>query len=301
MTSRQIEYFLAVTKYKSFSLAARNLYVSQPAVSQQLVVLESEIGFPLFVREHHNVELTEYGHIFYDACTKIEYVLADAKEKMTELADNAKQHLTIGILEGTTIPWLADRIQEFSASYADGTVSIESHSFSGLKRGIEDGSLDLIVSILVETDISSISAKKLCDAPCIFVISRNHPLAHEPLINIQDFDGGIFYQIANKELPTAADVMNKICGHYGIYPKRIINVPNPSSMLLMLTSGVGVAVLDKYSYPDILHFNSLRTIETDLCHDVNVMWDTENENPLLKIFLEYVSKKENAGYLDSGI
>lgn len=295
MTSRQIEYFLAVTKYKNFSLAAQNLYVSQPAVSQQLVVLESEIGFPLFIREHHNVELTDYGHIFYDACTKIKTVLADAKEKMIEFNVNTKQHLTIGMLEGTTIPWLSKMIQDFSASYADETISIESHSFSGLKKGIEDGSLDLIVSILVETNTPSIIVKKLCDAPCIFVISRNHPLSHEPVINIEDFNGGIFYQIAKKELPTAADVMKKICSHYNIYPKRIINVPNPSSMLLMLTSGVGVAVLDKYSYPDILHFNSLRTIETDLCHDVNIMWDTKNENPLLKTFLKYMSQKRTTG------
>ncbi len=293
MTSRQIEYFLAVTKYKSFSLAAQNLYVSQPAVSQQLVVLESEIGFPLFVREHHNVELTDYGHIFYDACTKMQYVFTAAKEKMAELADSVKQHLTIGILEGITIPWLNDVIQAFSAPYADETVTIESHSFSGLKSGVESGTLDLIVTILVETDNPSIAVKKLCDAPCIFVISRNHPLAHETMINIGDFDGGIFYQIAKKELPTAADVMNKICTHYDIYPKRIINVPNPSSMLLMLTSGVGVAVLDKYSYPDILHFNSLRTIDTDLCHDVNIMWNTENENPLLGAFLEYAAERSS--------
>ena len=64
MTSRQLDYFSTIAECQNFSAAAKKLYVSQPAISQQIQVLEEEIGYPLIHRTRHHVELTEYGQIF---------------------------------------------------------------------------------------------------------------------------------------------------------------------------------------------------------------------------------------------
>ena len=61
MTKTQISYFLEVAKCLNFSKAAENLYVSQPAVSKQIALMESELGFPLFDRTNKVIRLTESG------------------------------------------------------------------------------------------------------------------------------------------------------------------------------------------------------------------------------------------------
>ncbi len=83
--------------------------------------------------------------------------------------------------------------------------------------------------------------------------------------------------------------MNSLYTHFDITPQKVINVPNPSSMLLMLESGVGVGVLDRYCYPELRKYSALRSLNIDLKHDVTAAWDSQNTNPLIKQFLDYIS------------
>ena len=61
---RELRYALSVAKERSFTKAAARLNISQSAVSEQVRLLEDEIGFPLFRRTSHGVELTERGRTF---------------------------------------------------------------------------------------------------------------------------------------------------------------------------------------------------------------------------------------------
>lgn len=67
MNSRQVECFITIVEQKSFSKAASLLYLSQSVVSYQIRLLEKEIGFPLFLRDRHPVQLTDGGELFYKA------------------------------------------------------------------------------------------------------------------------------------------------------------------------------------------------------------------------------------------
>lgn len=287
MTSRQLDYFSTIAECQNFSAAARKLYVSQPAISQQIQVLEEEIGYPLIHRTRHHVELTEYGQIFLQFCQKLKDDYTDLCDSMYELKKSKENQFTIGLLEGLSIPWFSRLLQYFSAENPDCIVSIQSHSFSGLTRELQQNRLDLTLSLLLDSTEPEILVKKLCESPCMFVISRNHPLSQKNEICIRDFDNNIFYQITQDELPSAPRIMADVCQHYGISPKQIIPVPNPSSMLLMLTSGVGVTLLDKYTYPEILKFNSLKTIDTDYSHNLNLMWNAKTANPYTEKFVSY--------------
>lgn len=76
MRLRQIEYFVAIEKYGSFTRAAAELYVSQPSISQQVLALERELGAPLFERVPSGIALTRAGSAFLPEAQKI---LADVE------------------------------------------------------------------------------------------------------------------------------------------------------------------------------------------------------------------------------
>ena len=71
MTFRALEIFLAVADEKSFGKAAQKLFISQPSVTQQIKKIENELGFALFLRDKHNVELTKAGEIVQEAAHSI--------------------------------------------------------------------------------------------------------------------------------------------------------------------------------------------------------------------------------------
>lgn len=290
MTFRQIEYFMAIAENKNFSSAARKLFVTQPAISQQLSMMEQELGYALLIRSKRTVELTLAGQIFYDACVKMLKIYKDADAHIKKLLAENDQQLRIGIIEGLSIPALLEAIKDFSFRHYKDNIRVESHSFSELTKRLSSNQLDLIITILMDTDRKNIKQKFLLKTPCILAISKNHPLADVENLCIKDFDDDIFYQIANDELPTADSFMSTTCARLGITPHEIINVPNPSSMLLMLESGSGVGILDKYCYQEMRQLNSFKSIELDIFHDINAVWNADNTNPLIKEFVIYISR-----------
>ena len=64
MQIHQLRYALKVAEKKSFSAAAKELFIAQPSLSQQILKLEQELGIPLFVRHSKSVSLTEAGEYF---------------------------------------------------------------------------------------------------------------------------------------------------------------------------------------------------------------------------------------------
>lgn len=77
VTLQQFEFFRAVARNLSFSSAARDLYTSQPYVSNQIRRLEDHYGVPLFIRSHPHIALTEAGQALYE---RIEQILNDVEQ-----------------------------------------------------------------------------------------------------------------------------------------------------------------------------------------------------------------------------
>ena len=64
MQMQQLRYFLEIAKEKNISAAAKNLYLSQPSLSQQMRKLEEELEIPLLIRHSKSVSLTDAGEQF---------------------------------------------------------------------------------------------------------------------------------------------------------------------------------------------------------------------------------------------
>lgn len=290
MTFRQIEYFMTIAECKNFSVAAKKLYVSQPAISQQLSMMEQELGYSLFARSNRRVDLTKAGEIFYDACLQMRKIYNDANARIEKMLCQDAGQLTIGMLESMSVPPLSKLLKDFSLSHAADSIQMESHSFSGLIKGLSSGKLDLIITLSLDPGIHHVQQKHLIETPCILVISKNHPLSGKENLTIRDFDNDIFYQIANDDLPSANHFMNSLFSKFGITPQKSICVPNPSSMLLMLESGAGVGVMDQFSCPEIRKYNNFRSLDIGITHQVTAAWNDENGNPLLADFLQQLDK-----------
>ena len=84
MDIRPLRYFIAVAEHLNFTVASKELFVAQPAVSQQIALLEKKLGVKLFLRDKHSVQLTNAGAVF----------LKDAKEIIKKLEESIECNIT---------------------------------------------------------------------------------------------------------------------------------------------------------------------------------------------------------------
>ena len=109
MSFRRIEYFLSVAKHLNFTKAARECYVAQAAISQQIKQFEEELGFKLFNRGGASVSLTPGGEYFAKQCQAVLAQYNGAVKQARFLAEGKKRDLRLGI-NGPLYPGVHPRL-----------------------------------------------------------------------------------------------------------------------------------------------------------------------------------------------
>lgn len=91
MKITQLEYFCATCRHHSITQAARELYVTQPAISSAIRELEKEFSINLFVRSKNHVTLTKEGELFYQKAQDMLRYIKESSRNSTILADRLRR------------------------------------------------------------------------------------------------------------------------------------------------------------------------------------------------------------------
>ena len=143
MEINQLRYFCCAAELGSFSKAAANLYITQPALSKSIAKLEAELGAPLFERNGTHINLTHSGKTFLPYCHNILNSIESSLTAVREDIGQKKGHLTIAISPEIFIKHL---IFEFLSKYPD--VSFASHLMSPeeMTDALAEGQIDFAIS-----------------------------------------------------------------------------------------------------------------------------------------------------------
>lgn len=115
MTLLDIETFLAVVKYGNLSTAAQNLYITQPALTRRIQLMEQELGYPLITRRkgHRTVQLTDQGAEFYHIAWKWQQLW---EETNSISIFSGKELLSVAAIYSVSHPFLSRIYPDFLAS-----------------------------------------------------------------------------------------------------------------------------------------------------------------------------------------
>lgn len=146
MMRKSMEYVYAVHKERSFSRAAKKLFVSQPALSATVKKLEEEIGLPLFDRSTSPVSLTLAGEYYIHAIEQIMQVEQVLDEQLDSLRSKTSGSLTVGgaaFFCACMLPSLIQRFKQENPRYE--VTLVEGGAVQALERQLLAGELDLFI------------------------------------------------------------------------------------------------------------------------------------------------------------
>jgi hypothetical protein len=115
----QLEHFLAVADERTFTRAAERVFRTQPALSQSIKKLETELGTSLFVRDNGDVSLTEAGRILEDYAHRMLKLRDDASRSITQLQNLETGRLSVAAHESAALYLLPNAILQFLQLFPD--------------------------------------------------------------------------------------------------------------------------------------------------------------------------------------
>ncbi len=161
--------FESAARHLSFTLAAKELCVTQGAVSKQIKLLEQYLGVPVFLRLHQGLELTNEGAAFLPCAHKSLQVLKEGTAKLIA-SPCVNQTLSINVLPSLTISWLIPRLEEFKSLYpklavdvtiGDFPVDFSLHQFDVAIRSAIGPPVGVLAQKLMQEELCLVCSPKL--------------------------------------------------------------------------------------------------------------------------------------------
>lgn len=143
MNSYHMQVFIAVARRLSYSRAAEELFVSQPAVSRHVHSLEKELGAQLLGQVGNRVYLTEEGKIVYEYARKLAFVEEEMKRALAELENTERGYLRLGASSTPGVYLLPHLVAKYRQRYPGIEVSVKVTNCGQIVGGVLQNELDL--------------------------------------------------------------------------------------------------------------------------------------------------------------
>lgn len=303
------KYIYQVYKERSFSSAARSLYISQPALSAAVSRIEKEMGIRIFDRTKQPISLTPQGIIYIEALEEIMSVENTMQRRFRELSDMSYGSLTIGGSSFASFTLMSLICASFYQRYPNIRVTldlgnIEKRDF--LRESLKKGEIDLILTY-VRDDERYIN-EKLLEERLIIAMHRDAPWAetlkpyavtHEELVSgnydknkeIDDFSVFNEVEFISYESNSLTErIMTQMMGLYKTVPYTIKNARHSEMHYNLMSAGIGAVVIaslpiihSQHVDKDIIYFVPK---SAEFCRTIYIArTHTTDDNPIIRNFI----------------
>jgi DNA-binding transcriptional LysR family regulator len=175
ITLRQLKIFEAVARHLSFSRAAEELHLTQPAVSMQVQSLEDQAGLPLTEQAGKKVRLTAAGEELARQARRIAEQLREAGESMAALQGVESGRLKIGVVS-TAKYFAPSLLAEFRRRHPGVELQLTVNNRGTIVRYLAENTIDLAIMGTPPNEFETV-AKIFAEHPLVFIAAPDHPLA----------------------------------------------------------------------------------------------------------------------------
>lgn len=284
MDIKQLQYFLAIAEEGQITKAAKKLHVAQPALSQQLRLLEDELGIQLLERGSRKIRLTEEGIALRNRARQLVELMDTTTQELREINQGLKGTISIGTVPSVGTKFLPERIQLFHGQYPEINFQIwEGETFELLDM-LNQGIVDIGI-VRACFDLEPYKSISLPSDPMIAAMHKDWNIGTQ-LNHIN------MLELAEKPLLLHSGATPRIieyCRQYGFEPRILCKSTDVRSVIALADKGIGIAIIPKSSMAFVpshnLHYKTIADRSLELA--TVVVWLRDHRLPAaVKNFLE---------------
>jgi LysR family transcriptional regulator, low CO2-responsive transcriptional regulator len=243
LTLRQLQVFEAAATKLNFSLAAKQLYLSQPAVSMQIKQLEESIGMALFEQMGKKIFLTEAGRELFHYSRIITQQLAEMESVFSEMKGLGHGKLTISVVN-TANYFTPQLLARFCQRYPNINVILQVANRDAVLKQLSDNSTDLAI-LGQPPDGLDISAESFLDNPLVVIAAPGHPLTKLKHVKFARLAEETF--LSREQGSGTRSAMERVFAQHKIQPHISMEMETNEAIKQAVQAGMGLGILSLHS------------------------------------------------------
>lgn len=275
---RHLRYFIAVAEELHFGHAAARLNISQPPLSQQLQILEQQIGARLFARTNRSVSLTEAGRQFLADSRQILSQVDDAAARAARLHHGETGELRIGFTSSAPfIKAVSDTLSTFRRRYPDVHIQTRETNTREQIVPLNEGALDL--GLMRNTHLpDTLVWERVLREPLLAMVPRDHPLASQPCVSLRELAREPFVFFDPHVGTGLYDDILGLMRRYDLTPAITQEVGEAMTIIGLVAAGLGVSILPaSFRRVQLLEMCWLPIEEQDAVSEMWLVWSKHHE------------------------
>jgi DNA-binding transcriptional LysR family regulator len=266
---KQLEAFYLVIKRKSFTKAAEELNVTQPAVTIQVKTLEKSMNLKLIQQVGKRVQLTEAGELLYQYAEKIFDLVSDASEKMRDFKRLMRGTLQIGTTKNYARYIMPSLLSEFQRRFPRIKVILDEGNSEDMAKSVleKKNELALISQLNLDRKIKSLFFSTV---EFVLVASPEHRFSQRKSISLRELNGEPVI-LREKGSGSRAAILRKF-QEYGIWPSVIIEASSLDFIVGCVKQNKAVSFM---FVPDIKEELDKGTLKVIAIEEGNIIFFTD--------------------------
>lgn len=254
MNHNHLMIFRAVAESGSFTRAAQRLYISQPALSQQVGQLETELGVKLFDRLPRGVRLTSAGQILANHGARIAALDQQAQRQIQELQGLARGRLTLGASQTIGVYLMPEILGRFRREYPQIDLDLEISNTEAIQQKLADDLFDLALTegFLEQPDLD---ASVFQQDNLVAIVPPEHPLLERKAVTAAQFCAQPL--IVREHGSGTLAVIERALARKSITLSPTMSLGSTEAIKRAVQSHIGVAIVSRLSITQELAAGSL--------------------------------------------
>lgn len=282
---RHLETFVIVAEELHFGRAAQRLHVAQPAVSQTIRALESEIGVDLFDRSGRRVRLTDAGRAYVADAHDVLDRLSRATTRAVDAQAGFRGRISIGYTAASALDGLADVVAAYQRLYPDVQVELEHCGTADQAERIRGQTLDVGFGILPGGP-EPVHSEVVVQGDLSAFVATSHGLHQSDRVPIAAVLRERLIVMSRSREPCVHQLLNRLGAEHQIVPDIALEVDHLETLLSFVAAGIGVGLAP--SAAGRLRLDGVTTLRLDpaIPAGMSMMWNPAATSPTTTRFLD---------------
>ena len=288
MELTQIRYFLEVADTKHMTNSAKNLHITQPALTQAIRRLEEDLGVPLFAAKGRNITLTEYGKYLQKKLAPLMELLDQIPEQLNMMVKLEGETIHMNVLAASGL--VMEAIIEYKRTHGGILFQLQQNSESDLYD----------IAVTTKLFYQGLSEKNsfACAEKIYLAVPKDGKYGARNSVCLEEVaEEGFVSLLGSREFRYICD---RFCQHAGFTPRVIFESDNPAAVKNMIAANMGIGFWPEFTWGSIENEHvKLLEIEEPVCQrDIIITYnmnkiDSRNVTEFYEFLVEFFQSRKN--------